>query len=74
MALNDTTADLVATAICSALSISDSATIAVWKTIMEKIYAGLKTDIAISVSVTSVSGVLTGGGVSGPGTGTGVAL
>lgn len=74
MALNNTTADAVANAICSALSISDSATIADWKKIMEAIYAGLKTDIQIAVTVTSVSGVTTGGGVSGPGSGTGTAL
>lgn len=74
MALNNTTADAVATAICTALSITDVATVATWKTIMEKIYAGLKTDIAIAVTVTSVSGVTVGGAVSGPGTGTGVPL
>lgn len=67
MALNDTTADAVAVAICAALSITDPTTISVWKTIMRQIYSGIKTDA--QVNVTSVSGVTTGAGTSGPGSG-----
>lgn len=40
----------------------------IWQEIMKLIYASLKTDAV--VSVTSVSGVTAGGGISGPGSGT----
>lgn len=73
MALNDTTADLCAAAICTALGVSDTASKDKYKQIYEILYTHLKADIAIAVTVTSVSGVTTGGAVSGPGTGTGVA-
>jgi hypothetical protein len=68
MALNNTTADAVATAICAALNVVDAPSIAAWKDIMRQIYAGIKADAVVSVA--SVSGVTTGGGTSGPGTGT----
>lgn len=74
MPLNNTTADAVATAICSALGVTDSASQAKYKQVYEILYAALKTDISITVTVTSVSGVTTGPGVSGPGAGTGVPL
>lgn len=54
MSLNNTTADAVATAICSALSISDTNTINVWKTILRQIYSGLKTDIVATVPINTV--------------------
>lgn len=74
MALNPAAADALATAICSALSIADATTQAKWKTICEQIYAHLLLDIQIAVTVTSVTGVTSGGAVSGPGVGTGVPL
>jgi len=77
MALNNSTADACAALIVSNLGLTGSqATDALvkWKATMEAIYTSLKTDIQINVTVTSVSGVTSGGGTSGPGTGTGVAL
>lgn len=72
MPLSNTTADAVATSICSALGVNDAASKAKYKQVYEILYAALKTDITITVAVASVSGVTTGPGVSGPGTGTGV--
>lgn len=74
MALNNTTADALVTTMAAAMGIADPATIAQMKVQFRALYAALKTDIQINVTVTSVAGVTTGGGVSGPGTGTGVAL
>lgn len=74
MALNNTTADALAVQICSALGIVDAASIQKMKDQWRVIYAALKADITITVTVTSVTGVTAGGAVSGPGTGTGVPL
>jgi hypothetical protein len=49
MALDNVSADAVATAICSALGVEDEATQAKWKSIMEAIYGGLKTDAIITI-------------------------
>ncbi len=72
MALNNTTADALATTICSALGIADAASITKMKATWRAAYAALKTDIVITVTVTSVTGVTVGAAASGPGTGTGV--
>jgi hypothetical protein len=72
MALNNSTADACATSMASAMGITDGPTIDQMKVQIRALYASLKNDIAITVTVTSVSGVTPGGGVSGPGTGTGV--
>ena len=55
MALNNTTANAVATSICSALNITDPTTINAWKSIMQQIYSGLKTDIVITIAATSIT-------------------
>lgn len=70
--LNDANADTLAAAICTALGIVDTESIDQMKAQWRVIYAHLKTDIAITVTVASVTGVTAGGAVSGPGTGTGV--
>lgn len=74
MALNNTTADAAALALCSAMGVSDTATQNQYKTWFRSLYASLKNDIQINVTVTSVTGVTAGGAASGPGTGTGVCL
>jgi hypothetical protein len=74
MPLNNATADAVAASICSALGVTDTASQAKYKQVYEILYAALKTDISIAVTVTSVSGVTSGPSVSGPGAGTGVPL
>lgn len=74
MALNNSTADALSAAICAANDITDPTTQGLWQNICRAIYAALKTDIQINVAVTSVTAVTPGGGASGPGTGTGVAL
>jgi len=43
----------------------------VWTAIAEAIVEHITTAGVVAVTITSVSGVTTGGGVSGPGTGTG---
>jgi hypothetical protein len=67
MSLNNTTADILANAICAALGVVDTPSITAWQTIIRQIYANLKIDAVVSVA--SVGGVTTGGGVSGPGSG-----
>ncbi len=67
MALDNTTADLLANAICSALSVTDPESVTAWKTITRLIYSALKTDAAVVVN--GVTLVTTGTGQSGPGTG-----
>lgn len=77
MALSNATADVCAQAIVTALGLTgDQATEALvkWKQTIRAVYSSLKTDIQIAVTVTSVSAVTPGGGVSGPGAGTGTAL
>lgn len=54
MSLNNGTADALATAICSALNITDAATQNVYKTIYETVYAHLKTDIQITIAASSI--------------------
>ena len=47
--LNPVNADALATAICSALSITDAAAKLKWKSIAETLYTHLKTDILITI-------------------------
>ncbi len=54
MALNNTTADALATALCSALGVVDAPTIAIYKTIYRQVYASLKADITITLAALSV--------------------
>ncbi len=72
MSLNNTTADATGAAIYSAVQAltadQKKDPVVCWQTIMRVIYAHLVTDTVVAVA--SVSGVTTGGGVSGPGTGT----
>lgn len=72
MPLNTATADAVASAIAAALGVVDAPSIAKYKQVYEILYTALLADIQIVVTVASVSGVTPGGGVSGPGAGTGV--
>ncbi len=69
MALSPVTADVVAQNICTALSITDPTTVSAWKTIIEQIYAGLKTDIVITIlpaSIVTVGGPATQTGPAAP--------
>lgn len=59
MALDNTSADACATAICSAMGITDATTIAQWKKMVEQLYSSLKTDIVITILASSI--VTTGG-------------
>ncbi len=43
----------------------------VWQTVCAQIFAHIQSNALVTVTVASVTGVSTGGGVSGPGTGTG---
>ncbi len=70
MALNNTTADALASTIVTNLGLTgDQATeaLAKWKIITRAFYASIPANATVTVA--SVSGVTTGGGVSGPGTG-----
>jgi hypothetical protein len=51
--------------------VSDNQLKAMWEGIMQLIYDDIKANAQITVQVASVSGVVPGGGVSGPGAGTG---
>lgn len=55
MALNNTTADAMAAAICTALGINDSASQAVMQTQWRAIYARLKTDIQITITTNAIT-------------------
>lgn len=72
MSMNNSTADLLGTAINTAvqgLSPTQKADPElVWQTIMRVLYTHLKTDAVVAVA--SVGGVTTGAGTSGPGSGT----
>ncbi len=68
MSLNNGTADSLANDICAQLGVSDPTSIGNWEKICRQIYSHLKTDVVVNVA--SVSGVTTGGGTSGPGSGT----
>jgi len=72
MSLNNTTADALAGTINDGVG-GDADSLAKWKIICRAIYSALKTDAVVGTTVTvaSVSGVTPGGGVSGPGAGTG---
>lgn len=74
MALNNASADAMVTLMAAAMGVTDPPTIEQMKTQFRVLYASLKNDIQINVTVTSVTGVTSGGAVSGPGTGTGVPL
>lgn len=54
MALNNTTADAVATAICTALGVTDTASKNKYKQVYEILYAALKTDILITIAAASI--------------------
>ena len=54
MALNNTTADALATAICASLNVTDTATITAYKNIYRQVYASLKTDIQITIAAASI--------------------
>lgn len=54
MALNNTTADAVAQAICTALGVVDVPTINKYKLVYETLYAALKADIAIVLAANAV--------------------
>lgn len=75
MALNNATADVLAQAIVTALGLTGAqATDALvkWKDVVRQIYSALKVDpvVTSTVVVASVTGVTSGGAVSGPGAGT----
>ncbi len=52
--LNNTNADALATALCSALGVVDAPSIAIYKTIYRTVYAALKTDISIVIAAASI--------------------
>ena len=54
MALNNTTADALATTICTALGVTDTASKNKWKAITEAIYTALKTDIVMTILPSTV--------------------
>lgn len=54
MALNTGTADALATAICSALGVTDAPSIAKYKQVYELVYSHLKTDILITIAASSI--------------------
>lgn len=55
MALNPGTADALATAICTALNVTDAASIAIYKQIYEIVYLHLKADIAILIATNAIT-------------------
>ena len=55
MALNNTTADALAVAICAALGIVDAASIQKMKDQWRVIYSGLKTDIQITIQMNAIA-------------------
>ena len=62
MALDNSTADSLATAICAALNVTDAAAIAKWKLICENIYtngSGIKDSIIVTLQTGTV---ITNGG------------
>lgn len=69
MALSSGSADSLATAICTSLSITDSSTQAKWKTICETIYTHLKSDISIVIAASSIAVTTTGSATAQSGTG-----
>ena len=74
MALNNTAADALAQTIVTNLGLTgDQATQAVahWQQVTRAFFASIVANGQVTVAVTSVSGVTPGGGVSGPGAGTG---
>lgn len=54
MALNNTTADAVATAICTALGVTDTASKNKYKQVYEILYTALKADILITIAAASI--------------------
>lgn len=55
MALDNSTADALADAICSALGVADSATQAKYQQIYRLVYSKLKTDIQITIAASSIT-------------------
>lgn len=55
MALNNGTADALATAFCAAQGITATNAIAAWKVFCETLYAHLKTDIDITIPMNSIT-------------------
>ena len=73
MALDDAAADACGDAIIAAIdamSVDDRKNhqAKIWHTVMRQIFASIRANA--NVNVTNVTGVSTGGGISGPGTGT----
>lgn len=66
MALNNTTADALATAICAALGVTDATTIADYKSIYRQVYASLKADIEILITANSITTTGTSSTQQGP--------
>lgn len=54
MPLTNGTADAVATAICAALGVTDTASKAKYKQIYEILYSALKSDILITIAAASI--------------------
>lgn len=62
MALNNTNADAVATAFCSANSITDATAIAKWKSLVRLLYSGSSGSLVSAIGVTlPISTVVTVG-------------
>lgn len=53
--LNNTNADSLALAICTALGHTDTVTVDAWKTACRTIYSHLKTDIQVTIQVGSIT-------------------
>ncbi len=66
MALNNSTADALATAICSALGVTDPSAIAQWKTIYRQVYSSLKTDIVTTIGTNAIATAGSATNQSGP--------
>jgi ApbE superfamily uncharacterized protein (UPF0280 family) len=54
MSLDNASADAAATAICSAMGVSDATTIAQYKKFIEALYAHIKADIVVTLAAGSV--------------------
>lgn len=66
MALNNTTADALAAAICSALGVDDAISQEKYRDIYRLIYAALKADIVITVQTNAITTVGSAATQTGP--------
>ncbi len=66
MALNNTTADALATSICTALGVADTASQDKYKQIYRLVYAALKADIDIIIAANSINTAGSASAQSGP--------